>query len=91
MLITKKKVPTNSVRELIALAKTKPQGLAYGSGGTGSSLHLTAELFSSQAGIRMLHVPYKGAGPAFIDLIGGQVQIVFSSNREHIACTKRGR
>ena len=91
VLCVNPKVPTNSVRELIALAKTKPQGLAYGSGGTGSSLHLTAELFSSQAGIRMLHVPYKGAGPAFIDLIGGQVQIVFSSTVSSLPHVKSGQ
>lgn len=91
VLCVNPKVPANSVRELIALAKTKPQGLAYGSGGTGSSLHLTAELFSSQAGIRMLHVPYKGAGPAFIDLIGGQVQIVFSSTVSSLPHVKSGQ
>ena len=91
VLCVNPKVPTNSVRELIALAKTKPQGFAYGSGGTGSSLHLTAELFSSQAGIRMLHVPYKGAGPAFIDLIGGQVQIVFSSTVSSLPHVKSGQ
>ena len=91
VLCVNPKVPANSVRELVALAKTKPQGLAYGSGGTGSSLHLTAELFSSQAGIRMLHVPYKGAGPAFIDLIGGQVQIVFSSTVSSLPHVKSGQ
>ena len=57
MLCVNPKVPANSVKELVALAKSKPDLLAYGSGGTGSSLHLTAELFKGQAGIRMLHVP----------------------------------
>ncbi len=91
MLCVNPKVPANSVKELIALAKAKPGGLVYGSGGTGSSLHLTAELFAGQAGIRMLHVPYKGAGPAFIDLASGQVQIVFSSTVSSMPHIKSGR
>ena len=91
MLCVNPKVPANSVKELVALAKSKPDLLAYGSGGTGSSLHLTAELFKGQAGIRMLHVPYKGAGPAFIDLIGGQVQVVFSSTVSSLPHVKSGQ
>ena len=91
MLCVNPKVAANSVRDLVTLAKAKPEGLAYGSGGTGSSLHLTAELFSSRAGIRMLHVPYKGAGPAFIDLISGQVQVVFSSTVSSLPHMKSGR
>lgn len=91
MLCVNPKVTANSVRDLVTLAKTRPGGLAYGSGGTGSSLHLTAELFSSRAGIRMLHVPYKGAGPAFIDLISGQVQVVFSSTVSSLPHMKGGR
>lgn len=91
MLCVNPKVPANSVKDLVALAKAKPGALAFGSGGTGSSLHLTAELFNSQAGIRMLHVPYKGAGPAFIDLISGQVQVVFSSTVSSLPHVRSGQ
>ena len=91
MLCVNPKLSANSVRDLVTLAKAKPGALAYGSGGTGSSLHLTAELFSSRAGIQMLHVPYKGAGPAFIDLISGQVQVVFSSTVSSLPHMKSGR
>jgi tripartite-type tricarboxylate transporter receptor subunit TctC len=91
MLCVNPKLSANSVRDLVTLAKAKPGSLAYGSGGTGSSLHLTAELFGSRAGIRMLHVPYKGAGPAFIDLISGQVQVVFSSTVSSLPHMKSGR
>ena len=91
MLCVNPKLSANSVRDLVTLAKAKSGGIAYGSGGTGSSLHLTAELFSSRAGIQMLHVPYKGAGPAFIDLISGQVQVVFSSTVSSLPHMKTGR
>jgi tripartite-type tricarboxylate transporter receptor subunit TctC len=91
MLCVNPKLSANSVRDLVSLAKAKPGAVAYGSGGTGSSLHLTAELFSGRAGIQMLHVPYKGAGPAFIDLISGQVQVVFSSTVSSLPHMKSGR
>lgn len=91
MLCVNPKLPANSVGDLVALAKAKPGGVAYGSGGTGSSLHLTTELFNSRAGIRMLHVPYKGAGPAFVDLASGQVQVVFSSTVSSLPHVKAGR
>ena len=70
-------VPANSVKELIALAKAKP-GMRYGSGGTGSPPHLSAEIFRSLTGIDVLHVPYKGVTPAMIDTVAGQVQFLFS-------------
>ena len=72
-------VPVSSVKELIALAKSKPGQLNYGSGGTGSSLHLAAELFKQMAGVDITRIAYKGAGPAMNDLLGGQVQIVFAT------------
>lgn len=72
-------LPVKSLPDLIALAKTKPNRIAYGSSGQGTSGHLANELLSYRAGITMLHVPYKGAGPALIDLIGGQVQMVCTS------------
>ena len=70
-------LPARTIKELIALARSKPGALAYGSGGTGNSTHLDGELFNSMAKIRMLHVPYKGSGPALIDLLGGQLQVLF--------------
>ena len=72
-------VPVTSVKELIALAKARPGELNYGSGGTGSSLHLAAELFKQMAGVDITRIAYKGAGPAMNDLLGGQVQMVFAT------------
>jgi len=69
-------VPVKSIKELIAYEKNNPGKLIYGSGGAGSTTHLATELFNQMAGTRMLHVPYKGSGPALNELIGGQVQLV---------------
>ena len=71
-------VPATSVKELIALAKSKPGQLRYGSGGSGSPPHLSAEIFRSMTGIDVLHVPYKGVTPAMVDTVSGQVQFVIS-------------
>jgi tripartite-type tricarboxylate transporter receptor subunit TctC len=79
LLVVHPSVPANSVKELIALAKAKPGTLNFASGGNGSSGHLAGELFKYLAGVDMVHVPYKGAGPALIDVIGGQVQMTFAS------------
>lgn len=70
-------LPVRTVKELIALAKSRPNQLSYASSGTGSTGHMAAELFNVQAGIKMLHVPYKGNAPALVDLIGGQVMLFF--------------
>jgi tripartite-type tricarboxylate transporter receptor subunit TctC len=72
-------VPIASVPELIAYARANPGKLNYGSSGTGGSVHLATELFCQMAGIRMTHVPYKGQGPALIDLLGGQIQLLSGS------------
>jgi tripartite-type tricarboxylate transporter receptor subunit TctC len=80
-------VPAKSLKELIALAKAKPGTLAYASAGNGTSLHLAAELLQSMAQIELIHIPYKGSGPAETDLISGQVQIILdpiSSALPHI-------
>ena len=66
------------MRELIALAKAKPGQVTYASYGNGSSAHLIAELFKLMAGVNLLHIPYKGAAPAVNDLLGGQVNVLFS-------------
>jgi tripartite-type tricarboxylate transporter receptor subunit TctC len=68
-----------SVQELIALAKSKPGGLNYGSGGNGSSLHLAAEMFKQQAGVNIQHIPYKGTNDMITDLLTGRVPIAFMS------------
>ena len=68
----------SSVRELIGVAKANPGKLTYGSSGTGAASHLSAELFKSMAGIEAVHIPYKGTGPAYIDLIGGRIHFLIS-------------
>lgn len=77
ILIVTRTLPVSSARELIALGKRRPGELHYGSAGIGGSVHLAAELFKSMAGLDMVHVPYKGGGPALIDVIGGQIEILF--------------
>ena len=77
VLIVNPAVPANSVKELIAYAKAHPGVLRFGSAGSGTTVHLSAELFKSMAGIEMEHVPYKGAAPAMIDLLGNRVQLMF--------------
>jgi tripartite-type tricarboxylate transporter receptor subunit TctC len=72
-------LPVNSVKELVALAKSKPGELQYASAGVGSFQHLGAELFKLEAGVDMLHVPFKGGGPSMIDVIGGHTKLLFSS------------
>lgn len=84
-------IPANTVQEFIALAKAKPGAFNMASFGTGSSSHLAGELFSLQAGIKMTHIPYKGAGPATADLIGGQVQVMFNSISVFVPPVKAGQ
>ncbi len=84
-------VTASSVSELVALARSKPGSLNYGSSGAGSSIHLTTELLKSAANLQMTHVPYKGSGPAFIDLIGGQIQMLFSSTVSTMPHVKSGK
>lgn len=83
--------PVRSVAELIALAKSKPGVLTFASGSTGSSPHLTGELFSMLAGVKMVHVPYKSTGPAIIDLLGGHVDMIFTGPLDVVAHIKSGR
>ena len=77
VLVVTKTLPVSSVKELIALGKRRPNELHYGSAGIGGSVHLSAELFKSMTGLQLVHVPYKGGGPALVDLIGGQIEILF--------------
>jgi len=75
ILVVHPALPVKSVRELIALAKTRPGQLNYSSAGSGTSPHLSMELFRIMAGITLTHIPYKGTGPATVDLVAGQVQL----------------
>jgi tripartite-type tricarboxylate transporter receptor subunit TctC len=79
LLVVNPKVPAKSVQELIALAKANPGKLNYGSAGIGSAFHLAPELFKVQTGTDIVHVPYKGGGPAIADVIGGQVDLAFGN------------
>jgi tripartite-type tricarboxylate transporter receptor subunit TctC len=78
-LVTHPSLPVKSVKELIALAKSKRGDIFYSSSGTGAVGHLSGELLNSLAGIKLVHVPYKGAGPAVVDLVAGHVQLSFVS------------
>ncbi len=77
VLVAHPSLGVGSVRELVALAKRKPGEISFSSSGNGSALQLAGELFSTIAGVKLVHVPYKGAGPAFNDLLSGQVQLMF--------------
>ena len=90
-LVVHPSLPANSVKDLVALAKSKPGALNYGSGGVGTPVHMAAELLQLQAGIKMLHIPYKGAGPAFADLLGGQFQLMFPTMQSAVPYIKSGR
>ena len=84
-------LPAHSLKELIALAKARPGQLNFGSGGTGNSTHLAAEYFKSLAKIDIAHVPYKGSGPGIIDLIGGQIHLMFANITAVVPHVKTGR
>ena len=84
-------LPARSVKELIALAKARPGQLAFSSAGNGSGAHLCGEIMKTMAGIKIVHVPYKGAAPAMTDLIAGQVQFSFLSWRSSGPQVKSGR
>jgi len=90
-LLANPSLPANNVAELVALAKAKPDELTYGSSGNGAVNHLAAALFTSMAGIKMLHVPYKGSQAAIADLVGGRIQLFWASNLEAAPMVKSGR
>ena len=91
MLLVHPSVPAQSVSELVALAKARPGQLSYATSGIGSTGHIAAELFSRQAGIRMLHVPYKGNAQSLADVLGGQVQVMFDQMSTSLAHVNAGR
>lgn len=84
-------LPVKSVKDLIALAKARPGELNFASSGNGSSTHLGGLLFNKLAGVNMVHVPYKGSGPAVADLLAGQVQTRFSSIPPALPHVRTGR
>ena len=79
VLVVHPSVPAQSANDVIALAKTKPGGINFGSGGLGTTPHMTGELFASLAGIKLTHVAYRGEAPAINDLIGGQIPLMFAN------------
>ena len=91
VLIVHPSLPAKNVKDLIALAKAKPAGYTYGSGGIGNVTHLEMELLNAMVGVRMVHVPYKGSAPSIVGLIGGEVQMVFSSIPSALVQIKAGK
>jgi tripartite-type tricarboxylate transporter receptor subunit TctC len=91
VLVVHPSVPARSVAELVALAKARPGALNYGSGGSGTAPHLGAELFKLMAGVDMVHVPYKGSGPAVNDLLGGQISLMFNTMIQTIPHVQGGK
>ena len=91
ILATHPSVPVQSTKDLIAYAKANPGKLSYASSGTGATNHLAGELFKNMASVDMVHVPYKGGGPAMNDVIAGQVQLIFGTVLETMPQVRAGR
>jgi tripartite-type tricarboxylate transporter receptor subunit TctC len=91
VLVVHSSVPARSVKELIALAKSKPGRLSFGSTGTGTVGHVAGELLNGMAGIKIVHVPYKGAGPMAVDLMAGQIDLCFPGISSVVPHIKAGR
>jgi len=91
VLLVHPKLPIESVKQLVDYAKANPDRLSYASQGNGSTAHLTSELFKSMAGIKLIHVPYKGGGPAIIDLMGGQVDLMFADISSVVSLIQAGK
>ena len=91
ILVVHPSVPVRTVREVVALARAKPGTLNFASAGVGSSSHLAGELFRTLAGAEIVHVPYKGAGPAMVDVLSGQVQLYFATMPAAMPHVKSGK
>jgi len=91
LLVVHPSLPVKTVADLIRFARTRPGQLNYGSAGTGSAGHLVMEMFRRRAGIDMVHVPYKGAGPALTEVMAGQVSVLFNNPLGSVALVKAGR
>ncbi len=91
VLVVNPALPVNSVQELIAYGKANPGKLNFASSGNGTSIHLSGELFKTMTGVQMAHVPYKGSSPALVDLMGGQVQLMFDNLPSALPQIKAGK
>ena len=91
VLVVNPNVKATSVKELIALIKSQPGRMTYASSGNGSTIHMSGEMFKHMLGLEMTHVPYKGSGPAVIDLIGGQVDLMFDNIPSSITHIRAGK
>jgi tripartite-type tricarboxylate transporter receptor subunit TctC len=91
IVVTHPSLPVRNVKELVALAKARPGQIIYGSSGAGAIVHLTTELFLHTAGVKMIHVPYRGGGPAMTDLLAGHIQLVFATSQVGLPQVKAGR
>jgi tripartite-type tricarboxylate transporter receptor subunit TctC len=91
LLVVHPALPANNLKEFIALAKARPGQINYASSATGSGNHLSAELLALRTGIKMQHVPYKGGGPAVVDLMAGQVQMFFNSPSSTLPYVQQGK
>ena len=91
LLVVHPSLPVRTVGELVALAKARPGQIDYASGGSGGSPHLATELFKKMAGVNLIHVPYRGAGPALTDVLAGQVQVMFSASASALPHVRSGR
>ena len=91
VLVVNASVPVKNVKELIAYVKANPGKLSIASGGSGSSQHIAAEQLKTMAGIDMVHIPYKGGGAAYIDLLGGQVQVMIDALQQSMPHIKSGK
>ena len=91
VLVVNPSFPVNSVKELIALVKSKPGAISFASSGNGSAQHLAAELFKSQTGLFMVHIPYRGGAPAIVDVIAGQIPMFFGNMASALPHVKSGK
>ena len=91
LLLTHPSLPARSVKELLALARARPGGLDCGSAGHGSSTHMAFELFKALSGVKITHIPYKGTGPALVDVMAGQVHMLFGNVLSTLSYVKTGR
>jgi tripartite-type tricarboxylate transporter receptor subunit TctC len=91
IMVANANLPANSVKEVIALAKAKPGSISFASSGTGGAPHLVGELFKTATGAPLVHVPYKGSGPAAADVAGGQVQLMFDAIAPELPHITSGR
>jgi tripartite-type tricarboxylate transporter receptor subunit TctC len=91
IVVTHPSLPANGIKDLIALARARPGQLTYGSAGNGGSGHLAGAMFCTMTGVKMVHIPYKGTGPAVVDLMGGQISLMFATTLTVLPQVKAGK